>query len=88
MVVVSSPGYLRAVTTMALVVPVTTTDRGWPNHVPLTGSPDLVSMSWAMTEQVRAIARARLTGPAGQVDLACLERIRMWLGDFLDLPHI
>lgn len=37
-VVVASQGYLDAVTTLLLVVPITTTDRGWPNHVPLDGA--------------------------------------------------
>jgi mRNA interferase MazF len=85
-VVVASEGYLRAVTTLALVLPVTTTDRGWPNHVRLTGAPGLVAPSWAMTEQIRAVARDRLGEPVGTVDTDCLRTLRLWLSDFLDLP--
>lgn len=84
-VVVASPGYLAAVTTLALVVPVTTTDRGWPNHVRLTGHHGLAAPSWAMTEQVRTLARTRLTATSGTISAPCLGEIRVWLADFLDL---
>lgn len=85
-VVVAGTGYLRAVTTLALVVPVTTTQRGWPNHVLLTGPTGLPSDSWAMTEQIRTLSRDRLSRISGEVDAACLAEIRQWLSDFLDLP--
>lgn len=52
-VVVASRGYLSTITALAIVLPVTTVDRGLPNHVPLRGSPGLGRPSWAMTEQVR-----------------------------------
>jgi len=83
---VSSNGYLAAVTTLALVLPITTVDRGWPNQVALTGPHGLPARSWAMTEQIRAVARDRLTSPAGEVNRACLDSLRLWLSDFLDLP--
>lgn len=83
--VVASRGYLAAVTTLALVVPVTTTDRGWPNHIRLDGEVGLDVPSWAMTEQVRTISRTRMTGASGHVAAACMREIRTWLADFLDL---
>ncbi len=86
-VVVSSEEYLQAVTTVALVLPVTTTDRGWPNHVRLTGPHGLPAPSWAMTEQIRTVARDRLGEPVGTVDAPCLDALRLWLSDFLDLPE-
>jgi mRNA interferase MazF len=86
-VVVSSHGYLQAVTTLAMVLPVTTTDRGWPNHVRLTGPHGLAAPSWAMTEQIRTVAGDRLGDPVGTVDPACLDALRLWLSDFLDLPE-
>ena len=67
------------------MVPVTTVDRGWPNHVLITGS-TLTTPSWAMTEQVRTISRDRIVAEAGAVDHATLERIRRWIADFLDTP--
>lgn len=85
-VVVASEGYLGAVTTLVLVLPITTMDRGWPNHVELTGSHGLASTSRAMTEQIRTVARDRLAAPVGVVDTACLDSLRRWLSDFLDLP--
>uniref|UniRef100_UPI0025C0FC86 type II toxin-antitoxin system PemK/MazF family toxin n=1 Tax=Galactobacter sp. TaxID=2676125 RepID=UPI0025C0FC86 len=56
-VIVAGEEYLSTVTTSALVVPVTTTDRGWPNHIRLDTA--LQRPSWAMTEQVKTIPRSR-----------------------------
>lgn len=84
--VVAGAGYLRTVTTLVIAVPVTTTHRGWPNHVELTGLTGLDARSWAMTEQVRTIARDRLGRWAGSVDEHCLTDVQRWLSDFLALP--
>ena len=84
-VVVSAAGYLGAITTLAWCVPVTTVDRGWPNHVPLAGRTGLDRPSWAMTEQLRTLPRDRLTHVAGGVDEETSDAIRTWLADFLDL---
>jgi len=83
--VVASAGYLDAVTTLAIVLPITTADRGWPNHVRVEGSSGLERPSWIMTEQPRTLARERLTAVAGAISNECLVSVRMWLGDFLDL---
>jgi len=83
--VVASPGYLDAVTTLAIVLPITTVERGWPNHVPVDGRSGLDRASWVMTEQPRTLSRDRLTGICGQVSTGCLAAVRTWLGDFLDL---
>jgi mRNA interferase MazF len=83
-VVVASTEYLDSVPELAIVVPVTTTDRGWPQHVRLTGRYlDLPQASYAMTEQPRTISRRRIDGTAGVIDSRCLARIRTWLDDFL-----
>jgi len=81
-VVVAGQRYLQIIDTMALIVPVTSTDRGWPNHIPIA---DLPGPSWAMTEQVRAVSRSRLHGHLGQMDDDALEHVRHWLRKFLDL---
>lgn len=83
--VIASTGYLEAVTTLAIALPVTTTDRGWPNHVAVEGPSGLDRPSWIMTEQPQTISRDRLTGVAGSVSPVCLAEVRTWLGDFLDL---
>lgn len=82
-VVVSGEEYLATVTTLAVVVPVTTTDRGWPNHVPLTGAPGLPEHSFAMSEQVTTVSRDRFAHRSGVVDAPCLEAVRRWVVDGL-----
>lgn len=82
--VVSSDGYIDVVTSLLVVVPISRSDRGWPNHVRLSGVPQLAD-SFAITEQPRTISRERLGDPIGQVDETCLAEIKQWLADFLDL---
>lgn len=81
-VIISGEGYLSVVDTLAVVVPVTSIDRRWPNHVRIHALP---KASWAMTEQLRAVSRDRLHGNLGTVDEATFEHIRDWLRDHLDL---
>lgn len=82
-VVVSSTEHLQAATTVVSVVPVTTRDRTWPNHIELAGGHGLQQQSWAMTEQVRTIARERVAAQVGQVDPGCLGEIAQWLHRWL-----
>ncbi|MDJ0336022.1 type II toxin-antitoxin system PemK/MazF family toxin [Salinibacterium sp. G-O1] len=84
-VVVSSNEYLASVDSLLLVVPVTSRDRGWPNHVALTGPTDLQRPSYAMTEQILSVSRDRIVGAAGSINQECLDRMRVYLRDFLDL---
>jgi mRNA interferase MazF len=77
--------YLDVVTHLVVIAPVTTTDRHWPNHVPLRGSHGLDRPSWAMTEQPRTLARERVGRVAGVVDDATLRDVDLWLRDFLAL---
>lgn len=83
--IVASSGYLDAVTTLVVALPITTTDRGWPNHIRVDGPSGLDRPSWIMTEQPRTLSRDRLTGIAGEVSHQCLRDVRTWLGDFFDL---
>jgi mRNA interferase MazF len=82
--VVAGADYLQTVDTLALVVPITTVDRGWPNHVEVIGA-ELRQRSWAMSEQLRTISRERLVARAGHADEATLAAVRGWLADFLEL---
>lgn len=63
--VVSSDLYLDTVATLAIVAPVTTVDRGWPNHIRLDDGAGLDQPSWAMVEQPRTLTRARITSVIG-----------------------
>jgi mRNA interferase MazF len=82
--VVAGAGYLQTVDTLVLVVPITTVDRGWPNHIEMFGA-ELGQRSWAMSEQIRTISRERMVGRAGHANDATLAAVRSWLADFLDL---
>lgn len=84
--VVASDQFLEQADTLAIVVPATTVDRGWPNHIPLSGSGlRLARPTFAMTEQLRTIARERLVEHAGVVDRATMRAVDAWLRDFLAL---
>jgi mRNA interferase MazF len=85
--VIASDLYLEQADTLAIIVPVTTNNRGWPNHVLLKG-PGLAldQPSFAMTEQPRTVTRDRLHDLAGTVDGATMKEIDGWLCDFLALP--
>lgn len=83
--VIASTGYLDAVTSLVIALPITTTDRGWPNHIRVDGPSGLDRPSWIMTEQPRTLSRDRLTRIAGEISTDCLTSVRSWLGDFLDL---
>ncbi|EPR75698.1 transcriptional modulator of MazE/toxin, MazF [Leifsonia rubra CMS 76R] len=85
--VIASDLYLQQADTLAIIVPATTSDRAWPNHVPMRG-PNLVlkQTTYAMTEQPRVITRERLHEVAGTVDAATMREVDVWLRDFLALP--
>ncbi|SEE65198.1 type II toxin-antitoxin system PemK/MazF family toxin [Ruania alba] len=87
-VTVASAGYLEQVTNLVIAVPVTSTRRGWPNHVPLMGATGLDVECFAMTEQVRTLARARIVKTAGTVDHQTMGSIDSWLRDFLQLERV
>lgn len=79
-VIVASDVYLELVDTLALGVPISTTDRGWPNHVPIEVSG---LTGFAMTEQLRTVSRERFDGYVGRVDDTTFTAIREWLADYL-----
>lgn len=82
-VIVASNAYLAAIPNIVIVLPVTSRDRGLPNHIELHGSTGLDEPSFAMTEQPRTIDRRRITRPAGQVDQGTLTELRRCLDRFL-----
>lgn len=85
--VVASDLYLAQADTLAIIVPCTTRDRGWPNHVKLAGEHlALPDTTYAMTEQPRTVTRERLLDVAGVVDARTMREVDGWLRDFLALP--
>lgn len=82
-VVISTADYLRAVPNLLIIVPGTTTDRGWPHHVQLRGEDlRLPQTTFAMTEQPRTVSPTRISGGAGSVNAQTLAVIRRWISDF------
>jgi mRNA interferase MazF len=82
-VVISSTALRRATSELLIVVPCTSRDRGWPNHVPLSGPTGLARPTFAITEQPRALSIDRVHGLAGHVDDDCLALISRWVRTWL-----
>lgn len=80
-VVVSDERYLSRVTRLVVVVPVTTVDRGWPNHVALGEDCGLSAVSFAMTEQPKTIDRLRIDRVVGRISSDTLRTIRQWVAE-------
>ena len=81
--IVSNERFHTTVTTLVIAVPVTTKDRGWPNHVELNAGAGMEQRSFAMTEQVRTISRQRLAKKIGVVEGTVLRNVREWLLDYI-----
>ena len=67
-----------AVTSLLLVLPCTTRDRGWLNHVALD-CPELPAPTYAMTEQPTAISTERVFGEIGEVSAETLDDAMSWV---------
>ena len=78
-VIVSTREHLRAAIDLATVVPCTTRDRAWGNHIGLVGPSGLPDRTFAMTEQTRTISRERIHASSGMIESQCLARIRWWI---------
>lgn len=67
----------------AIVVLLTTRERGLPHHVPVRNDGGLPLVSWAMCEGVRTVSTqrfAQLIGTAEQVTVdGVLEQLARWL---------
>jgi mRNA interferase MazF len=68
----------------AIVVPLTTRERGFPHHIAVTDDAGLNRPSWAMCEAVRAVSLERfgqLIGTATSVTVAAItDQLVLWLG--------
>ena len=81
--VVGSRDLLEVADTLVVVVPCTSKDRSWRNHIPLTGDTGLAVATFAVTEQPRTISRQRLGRAIGYVDDGCLTEIMRWVHTWL-----
>ncbi|MEV0145699.1 MULTISPECIES: type II toxin-antitoxin system PemK/MazF family toxin [unclassified Nonomuraea] len=83
-VLVVSNDDFNAAIAVKIVVPLTTTERGWDNHIPVgcegTG---LDKPSWAMAEQVRSVSPLRFTRRVGIVSDDVVQEITSWVTDML-----
>lgn len=83
---VSSATHLRFPIGMALVVPLTSRDRGLDHHVRLASpSCGLDRPSWARTEDIRAISTDRFTThtPLGTASAEEITELRTWLREMV-----
>jgi len=83
-VVVSSDDYLASVRGLVVVLPLTTTDRGWPHHVRVVAA-GLRKTSFVMTEQPRTVSAERIVRRLGRAAASTMRDVDMWLADFLGL---
>ncbi|MGH3866591.1 MAG: type II toxin-antitoxin system PemK/MazF family toxin [Pseudonocardiaceae bacterium] len=81
-VIVGSEDHCRFPIPMALVVPLTTRDRGLPHHIAISSTESgLKQPSWARTDDIRAISTTRFTQitPLGRLSDQEVEQVRRWV---------
>jgi mRNA interferase MazF len=83
-VVVSSPQY-SVIPGLFLAIPLTTTDRGLRHHVavPAGEATGLKQHSFAMPEQIRAVAHKRIHRQLGILDDGTIRKISRYLRLFI-----
>lgn len=84
--VVGSAAHCRFPIDMALIVPLTTRDRGLDHHVRIASSESgLARPSWARTEDIRAVSTERLTRPKpiGTASADEIAELREWLREMV-----
>jgi mRNA interferase MazF len=85
-VVVGSATHCRFPIGMALVVPLTTRDRGLEHHVQIgSAESGLRRPSWARTEDITAVSTERFTQgkPLGTASASEVVRLREWLREMV-----
>lgn len=85
-VVVGSTTHCRFPIDMALVVPLTTRDRGLGHHVRIESAESgLNRPSWARTEEITAVSTERFTRskPLGTASVAEVEELSEWLREMV-----
>lgn len=85
-VIVGSTTHCRFPIGMAIVVPLTTRDRGLDHHVRIDSSESgLTRPSWARTEDITAVStqRFRRTQPLGTASASEVARLSEWLREMV-----
>jgi mRNA interferase MazF len=85
-VVVGSTTHCRFPIGMAIVVPLTSRDRGLDHHVPISSAEaGLTRPSWARTEDLTAVSteRFRRSQPLGSVSASEIEQLTEWLREMV-----
>ncbi|MFB4281843.1 type II toxin-antitoxin system PemK/MazF family toxin [Nonomuraea sp. MTCD27] len=69
-------------TPVKIIVPLTTTDRGWDNHIPVpTQDTGLEKPSFAMVEHVRSVSSQRFTKRIGIAPHEVVREVAEWIAD-------
>jgi mRNA interferase MazF len=85
-IVVGSATHCRFPIGMALVVPLTSRDRGLEHHVRISsGESGLHRPSWARTEEITAVSTSRFTRatPIGAASAAEIAELSDWLREMV-----
>jgi mRNA interferase MazF len=85
-VIVGSTTHCRFPIDMALVVPLTTRDRGLDHHVRISSAESgLPQPSWARTEEIAAVSTARFTqtAPIGTASAQEIAHLTYWLREMV-----
>ncbi|MFB9623017.1 type II toxin-antitoxin system PemK/MazF family toxin [Nonomuraea helvata] len=81
-VLVVSNDEFNAAAPVKIVVPLTTTDRGWDNHVAIgCDGTGLEKLSWAMVEHVRSVSPRRFTRRIGIAPDEVVREVTDWIVD-------
>lgn len=73
---------------MAIVAPITSTDRRLRHHVPIGKEAGLRTASFVMPEYVRALAQQRLAErPLGSASQRTLDEVEWWVTNFTREPR-
>lgn len=83
LLIVSNQNFLDLASDLVMVAPCTSRDRGWINHVEITGSVALKRPTFALTEQIRCVSRDRLLRHMGRADEATMSVVEIWINRFL-----
>jgi mRNA interferase MazF len=85
-VVVGSATHCRFPIGMAIVVPLTSRERGLDHHVPISSAESgLARPSWARTEDITAVSteRFRRPQPLGSISPSEIEQLSEWLREMV-----
>jgi mRNA interferase MazF len=84
-IVVSGNRFNALAIRQAIVIPLTTRERGFPHHIPVTDDGGLNPASWAMCEAVRAISTQRfgqrISTATDETVRKIIGQLNLWLTD-------